>query len=517
MLGQIIDGRYKVVQNLGSGGFGHTYIAEDTKVLDSKCVVKQLKPLSTDPTTLQIARRLFDSEAKLLHSLGSHDQIPQLLAYFEEDEEFYLVQQFIDGHPLSNELFSGKKWSEADVISLLQNILLPLNFVHENQVIHRDIKPPNLIRRKQDNKIVLIDFGAVKQIGAQVVNAEGETKMTVSIGTPGYMPSEQGRGTPRLSSDIYAVGIIGIQALTGLMTDQLREDPHTAEIIWRDIVSVSPRFADILDKMVRYDFRERFQSAQEVLEALRQLSIPCPPTVAFVHPDRISEPTIPGINSPQKSTILSKPTPQNTSSTAEVDRSPNSSFFEKITSTPKILLIAGSSIAVLLIGGIFYTLQPQKTSIISEAATNNQLDKSSNSKSVETNQQPDNSSNSSNSSNSKSVEANQQPNNSSDSSNSQTVETNQQPDNSSNFSNSKTVEANNQIKTYQVGVLKITGNREHACNVLLPRGPGIGSDFFYSDEKQLWKDLECEHVYSCELSDANCRLSLKPMWAKPDS
>lgn len=280
MIGQLLDGRYKITQLLGSGGFGQTYIAEDTKVFNVKCVVKQLKPLANDPKTWQVARRLFETEAQLLHKLGTHDQIPRLLAHFEKEREFYLVQELIEGHDLSKELTPGKRLSEPYVISLLKNILEPLSFVHQQNVIHRDIKPPNLIRRKTGGKIVLIDFGAVKQVVAtQVVNAQEQTRLTVSIGTAGYMPSEQGKGTPRYASDIYAVGMIGIQALTGLMppsglmlSGELWEDPDTAEIIWRDQVQVSPTLAEILDKMVRYDFRQRYQSAIEAWEAVQQLT-----------------------------------------------------------------------------------------------------------------------------------------------------------------------------------------------------------------------------------------------------
>ncbi|MGK7876115.1 MAG: protein kinase [Xenococcaceae cyanobacterium] len=273
MLGQLLDRRYRIIETLGAGGFGKTYIAEDTKLPGNpRCVVKQLKPIATDPTTLQIARRLFDSEAQVLQQLGKHDQIPQLLAYFEENQEFYLVQEFIDGHLLSQELTHGKQLSESYAIALLQGILEPLTFVHQQNVIHRDIKPANLIRRQQDGKIVLIDFGAVKQIAVtQVVNAQGLTRLTVTIGTPGYMPSEQSKGSPRLSSDIYAVGIIGIQALTGVMPEELTEDPDTAEIIWRNQVQVNPMLADVLDQMVRYDFRQRYRSAVEALQGLQQL------------------------------------------------------------------------------------------------------------------------------------------------------------------------------------------------------------------------------------------------------
>ncbi|WP_066424320.1 serine/threonine-protein kinase [Anabaena sp. 4-3] len=305
MLGQLLDGRYKITKVLGAGGFGQTFIAEDTKLYNSLCVVKQLKPMATDPMTLQVARRLFQSEAQLLHKLGNHDQIPQLLAHFEENEEFFLVQQFIDGHPLSDELTPGKRLSEAYTISLLQNILQPLAFVHQNQVIHRDIKPPNLIRRNSDGKVVLIDFGAVKQISTQVVTGEGVTKMTVGIGTAGYMPSEQSRGSPRLSSDVYAVGMIGIQALTGLMPHQLEEDVQTAEIVWRHLVQISPALAEVLDKMVRYDFRQRYQSAVEALASVQQLGSPYAPTQTTAHPEHT--PTLP-VEPSQQQPINVEPT-----------------------------------------------------------------------------------------------------------------------------------------------------------------------------------------------------------------
>lgn len=154
---------------------------------------------------------------------------------------------------------------ETQVIQLLKDILEVLEFVHRQGVIHRDIKPANLMRRDSDKKIVLIDFGAVKQ---KVTQLQGQTSPTVGIGTPGYMPSEQAKGHPKLCSDIYAVGMVGIQALTGVSPDQLRSDPNTLEIIWKNHVSISPKLATILEKMVRYDFNQRYQSATEVLQDL---------------------------------------------------------------------------------------------------------------------------------------------------------------------------------------------------------------------------------------------------------
>ncbi|OBQ10015.1 serine/threonine-protein kinase [Anabaena sp. AL09] len=272
MIGTIIDKRYHIIQNLGQGGFGTTFLAKDTKRPGNPlCVVKQFTPASTDPATLIILKRLFEQEAVTLEMLGKHDQIPQLLAHIEEYQEFYIVQEYIKGNDLSDELISGQKMSESDVIQLLIEILEVLEFVHKYKVIHRDIKPDNIRRRHLDNTIFLIDFGAVKEVRTQLVNKQGQITSTVIIGTPGYMPLEQQRGKPQLSSDIYAVGIIAIQAITGLLPDKLEEDIKTGEIIWRKYVNVSPKLGTVLDKMVSYDFRKRYPTAKEALQAVKKL------------------------------------------------------------------------------------------------------------------------------------------------------------------------------------------------------------------------------------------------------
>ncbi|MFB2917083.1 GUN4 domain-containing protein [Aerosakkonema funiforme] len=273
MQGKTLGGRYQIISHLGGGGFGTTFLAVDRHLPGNpQCVVKQLKPRTADnPSALQVARRLFNREAEVLYQLGNHDRIPRLFAHFEEEQEFYLVQEFVAGYELKQELRVGQQLNEAQVIVLLRDILEILGFVHQQNVIHRDIKPSNLIRRRLDGKLVLIDFGAVKQFGSQVINPEGETSLTIAVGSPGYMPNEQMAGKPRFSSDIFAVGIIGIQAATGLNPRQLPEDPRTCEIVWRNFVQVSSEFADVLDKMVRYDFRQRYQSADEALSALNSV------------------------------------------------------------------------------------------------------------------------------------------------------------------------------------------------------------------------------------------------------
>jgi serine/threonine protein kinase len=283
MLGNILVGRYQIISRLGGGGFGETFVAFDTQLPGKpKCVVKQLKPQFNDPIALQTAKRLFDTEGEVLYKLGNHEYIPQLLAFFAENQEFYLVQEFISGHDLSQELTPGKKLSQAEVINLLKSILKILEFVHQQNVIHRDINPRNILRRDTDGQLILIDFGAVKEITTQTIATSGQIKQTIAIGTPGYIPSEQAQGIPKFSSDIYAVGVMGIQALTGLAPDTFPKDAITHEIAWRDEADVTPEFANLLDKMVRYDFRERYNSVSQILEDMQdlQLNYPASNTVA---------------------------------------------------------------------------------------------------------------------------------------------------------------------------------------------------------------------------------------------
>ncbi|MFN5839202.1 MAG: protein kinase domain-containing protein [Pseudanabaena sp.] len=228
MLNTLLRGHYRIHSHLGSGGLGQTYLAEDIDLpTHPTCVVKQLKPDSSEPFVLEAAKRLFTQEAEILYSLSSHDRIPSLLAHFQEGEEFYLVQEFADAKDLTKEIGNCKRLTEFVVIDLLQDILEILVSVHERGVLHRDIKPANLIRRNADRKIVLIDFGAVKEINCLVGYSKGNTNLTIMLGSPNYIPIEQVNGKPRFSSDI---------------------------------------------KMVRFDFRQRYQIAPGFLTAFASLS-----------------------------------------------------------------------------------------------------------------------------------------------------------------------------------------------------------------------------------------------------
>ncbi|MBG1266109.1 serine/threonine protein kinase [Nostoc sp. WHI] len=268
MIGKILRHRYKIIEKLADGGFGETYLAEDLDIPANpkpKCVVKRLQPQMINPEVV----RLFGKEGETLYRLGqNHNKIPKLFAYFQENQEFYLIQEFIDGHDLKREINPSKPWSEVQVKQLLQEILEVLEYVHENNVIHRDIKPENIMRRRHDGKLILIDFGAVKQISTLPANNQSNTSRTVAIGTPGYMPSEQAQGKPKFSSDIYAFGMTAIQLLTGVEPHSLPED-NKGEVIWRNRTRVSDFFGEFLTKMVQYDYRARYANATEALQALK--------------------------------------------------------------------------------------------------------------------------------------------------------------------------------------------------------------------------------------------------------
>ncbi|MGI8501121.1 MAG: protein kinase domain-containing protein [Hassallia sp.] len=276
MLSQLLKQRYQVVQVLSEGLFCRTYMAQDTHLPDHPtCIIKHFLPSSQCHIPVEIRRRIFTREVEALKKLNNYDLVPHLLTSFEDNLELYLVQEFIEGHPLNAEFIPGKRWSEKKVFQLLQEVLDILNFVHSQGMIHRDIKPSNIIRRKEDNRLVLIDFGAVKPIWNQLIKGQENfipiEYSTIAIGTPGYMPHEQQRGKPRPNSDIYALGIIAIQALTGVHPIQLPEDRNTGELIWQHLTQVNPELASVINNMVHYHFKDRYKSAKEALEALLPL------------------------------------------------------------------------------------------------------------------------------------------------------------------------------------------------------------------------------------------------------
>lgn len=282
MVGQLLDGRYQVIDVIESTEFGKTYLAKDTRRPgESLCFVKHLHLAPEDAKLVNVARQRFQQEAKVLEKLSQHDQIPHLLAYFEENREFYLVESYIAGHSLIDEILPGQPLTENQVINLLTDVLGILQFVHQQGVIHRDIKPGNLIRRQTDGKIVLLDFGAVKEIN---LNSH-QNSPTSRVGTLEYMPLEQFQCHPHFNSDIYALGMVAIQALTGLPVSELpklrkNNGSNVGDIVWRHLAIISVELGDIIDKMVCSDYRQRYQSADEVLSALKTFQYPYSPNLS---------------------------------------------------------------------------------------------------------------------------------------------------------------------------------------------------------------------------------------------
>jgi serine/threonine-protein kinase len=262
--------RYEVLKILGRGGFGVTFLARDAGLPgEPLCVIKQLCPKVNDPVALSRARQRFEQEAKTLAKVGNHAQIPLLLDYFELDGEFYLVQEFVRGFTLAKEVRRQGPFTEAQVKQFLWEFLPLLQYIHDRNVIHRDIKPTNVIRCKDDGRLVLIDFGAVKETISKVDEVSCKPSTTQFVGTVGFAPPEQLASRPVYSSDIYALGITCLYLLSGKSPLDFDYEFVSGEVRWRDQIQVSEAFANVLNKMLKISPQDRFRSAIDVVNLLR--------------------------------------------------------------------------------------------------------------------------------------------------------------------------------------------------------------------------------------------------------
>ncbi|MEH2236663.1 serine/threonine-protein kinase [Nostoc sp.] len=256
--------RYHIIQPLGGGGFGRTFLAEDEDKLKEHCVVKQLAPQVQGSSALHKATELFQEEARRLQQLGEHPQIPTLYAYFEQDNYLYLVQQLIKGQTLGQELRQQGIFSEDKIWEVLSELLPVLKFVHEHQVIHRDIKPENIIRRQSDCKLVLIDFGVAKQLTTNSLHNTG-----TSIGSYGYAPIEQMKlRRAYAASDLFSLGVTCFHLLTRINPSELwAEEGYGWVTHWQQYVRlpISASIKNVLGKLLQKNIEERYQSADEVL------------------------------------------------------------------------------------------------------------------------------------------------------------------------------------------------------------------------------------------------------------
>ncbi len=269
----LLRGRYRVVRALGQGGFGKTYLAVDEDRLKARCVIKQFSPQVKSEKSLKKAVILFEQEAMRLNELGEHPHIPSLLAYFEQDNRLYLVQQFIEGATLAQELAHHGCFGEQKIREVMAGLLPILKFVHDRNVIHRDITPANIIRRKLDNRLILIDFGIAKVL--EEVGSDLGIPGT-KIGTEGYAPIEQlrsGRAFP--ASDLYSLGATCLYLMTRTKPDDLY-DPIQGNWLWRSkLADQGVRFSEgigqILDRLLKDLVIERYQTADQVMHDLRLL------------------------------------------------------------------------------------------------------------------------------------------------------------------------------------------------------------------------------------------------------
>ncbi|MBD2777715.1 serine/threonine-protein kinase [Iningainema tapete] len=284
----ILVGRYLPTKLLGRGGFGAAFLARDRYTPGMRyCVVKQFQPAGDlSPTQMQLAQDLFEREAVVLEDIGhQHEQIPDLFAFFPvivpslqggiQDQFFYLVQEYIDGQNLEEELAQKGKFSESEAMFVLQEILKILKFVHDQGIIHRDIKPSNIMRHR-NGKLYLLDFGAVKQVAS---SPPGATASSTGIFSLGFAPPEQMAGSQVFpSTDLYALAVTIVMLLTGQQEIAHLFDAYSNQWKWRQYVNVNPHVADVLDKMLLPAAAARYQSAQEVLDALNSPAKPIAPT-----------------------------------------------------------------------------------------------------------------------------------------------------------------------------------------------------------------------------------------------
>jgi serine/threonine-protein kinase len=341
----LLNNRYRVLRALGSGGFGETFVAEDTQMPSGRwCVVKKLRPVSNDPHTYQLVKERFQREAAILEDLGSQsDKIPKLYAYFEEGSDFYLVQELIDGETLAITQQQKGIFSESYVKNFLANFLPILDYIHNKKIIHRDIKPDNIIIRQYNNEPVLIDFGAVKESMGTQITSSGNKISSIVIGTPGFMPSEQAAGRPVYSSDLYATGLTAVYLLTGKPPQDIETDYHTGEFMWKQYAPrVSPTLASILDKAIQSHVRERYSTAKEMLQALQE--------TMTTYANKTVQPTV-AISSSNNPVIQS---------------AYSASRLENLQKT----LLIGSFISAAIIMGFWITKQPQTVDTSTNIPTN---------------------------------------------------------------------------------------------------------------------------------------------------
>ena len=266
----LLRDRYQILRFIGKGGFGNTFLAADVSHLHpSLCVIKQLNAKRQNSS---MGQKLFEREAKILGAIGDNCHIPQLIDYFEEQQQFYLVQNYIYGQNLQQEVTKQGVLNETQTKQALHELLLILQQIHSHNIIHRDVKPSNIIRRRKDGRLILIDFGMVEeQVSDFTINNPAQIAASeYSVGTRGFAPPEQLAMRPVYASDIYSLGVTAIYLMKGKKPANIGINPMTGEVMWLKDLDISDSFGKILLKMLDVSVNNRYQSADEVLQALSQ-------------------------------------------------------------------------------------------------------------------------------------------------------------------------------------------------------------------------------------------------------
>jgi serine/threonine protein kinase len=282
-IGTVLQNRYRILNTLGQGGFGRTYLAEDQGRFNELCALKELIPPQTGDYALQKSKELFQREAQVLYQI-QHPQIPQFRATFEQDQRFFLVQDYVEGKTyrrlLDDRKNQGFVFSEAEMIQLLQQVLPVLGYLHGKSIIHRDIAPDNIILRDRDQLPVLIDFGVVKELATRIQTPDTVKQQSTTVGKMGYAPIEQMQtGNAYPNSDLYALAVTTVVLLTGREPQELFDD-NSMMWHWQRWCVVSPGFAQVINRMLSYTPSQRYQSATDVAQALQILSSGAAATIA---------------------------------------------------------------------------------------------------------------------------------------------------------------------------------------------------------------------------------------------
>ncbi len=282
-VGTVLQNRYRIIQILGQGGFGRTYLAEDQRRFNELCAIKELISTAMEPAAWEKAQELFHREAAILYQI-EHPQVPKFRERFEQDQRLFLVEDYVAGQTyrtlLAEKQAVGQTFTEAEVFGLIQSLLPVLEHIHSRGIIHRDISPENIILRDRDGKPVLIDFGVVKELATRLQSPESVMPVT-SVGKLGYSPSEQVQtGGAYPSSDLYALAVSAIVLLTGKEPRDLF-DENQVTWNWQQWAQVNPRFAQVLNRMLNHIPSDRYQTAADVSQALQSLQQPSAPNPDF--------------------------------------------------------------------------------------------------------------------------------------------------------------------------------------------------------------------------------------------